>query len=90
MVRGCLSCRWVEDEEVFNKVFVLTAVMYGVAGDDHRRGHGDGSATHAELVGDRIICTAAARLASSGSWKEGDKQGCKIKILVFFKICISM
>lgn len=60
------------------KVFVLTAVMYGVAGDDHRRGHGNGSATHAELVGDRIICTAAARLASSGSWEEGDKQGCRI------------
>lgn len=68
------------------KVFVLTAVMYGVAGDNHRRGHGNGSATHAELVGDRIICTAAARLASSGSWKEGDKQGCKIKILVFLYV----
>lgn len=42
------------------EVFVLTAVMHGVAGDDHRRGHGDGSAPHGELVGDRIVSTAAA------------------------------
>lgn len=52
------------------RVFVLTAVMHGVAGDDHRRGHGNGGAAHAELIGDGIICTAAARLASRGSWKK--------------------
>lgn len=57
-----------------DKVFVLTAVMHGVAGDDHRRGHGNGGAAHAELIGDGIICTAAARLASSGSL-EGREQG---------------
>lgn len=42
------------------EVFVLTAVMHGVAGDNHRGGHGDGSAAHAELIGDGIVCTAAA------------------------------
>lgn len=42
------------------KVFVLTAVMHGVAGDDHWRGHGDGSAPHGELVGDGIVSTTAA------------------------------
>lgn len=52
------------------KVFILTAVMHGVAGDDHWRGHGNCCAAHAELIGDGIICTAAARLASSGSWEE--------------------
>lgn len=54
-------------------VFVLTAVMHGVAGDDHRWGHGDGSTPHGELVGDGIVSTAAAEawLARSGSWKEG-------------------
>ncbi len=53
-------------------VFALTAVMHGVAGDDHRWGHGDGSAPHGELVGDGIVSTAAAGawLARSGSWKE--------------------
>lgn len=40
--------------------FVLTAVMHGVAGDDHGRGHGDGRAPHGELVGDGIVSTAAA------------------------------
>lgn len=39
---------------------VLTAVMHGVAGDDHRRGHGDGGAPHGELVGDGVVGTAAA------------------------------
>lgn len=56
------------------KVFVLTAVMHGVAGDDHGGGHGNGSAAHAELICDGIICTAAARLASSGSWKEDNNK----------------
>lgn len=60
-----------------HEVFVLTAVMHGVAGDDHRRGHGNGGAAHAELIGDGIICTAAARLASSGSWKEKNRS-CKM------------
>lgn len=49
----------------------LTAVMHGVAGYDHRRGHGDGGAAHGELVGDGVIRTAAAeaRLARRGSWR---------------------
>lgn len=52
------------------EVFVLTAIMHGVARDDHRWGHGDGSAPHGELVGDRIVSTAAtgAGLTRSGSW----------------------
>lgn len=72
-----LSCRGVEDEQGPYKVFVLTAVMHGVAGDNHRWGHGNGGAAHAKLIGDGIICTTAARLASSGSWKE-ENQCCKI------------
>lgn len=54
-------------------LFVLTAVMHGVAGDDHRRSHGDGGAPHGELVGDGIVGTTVAetRLARGGSWKGG-------------------
>lgn len=54
------------------RIFVLTAVMHGVAGDDHRWGHRDGSAAHGELVGDGIVSTAAAEawLARSGSWRK--------------------
>lgn len=56
-------------EEAISEVLVLTAVMHGVAGDDHWRGHGNGSAAHGELVGDRIVSTTAAwaRLACRGS-----------------------
>lgn len=52
----------------------LTAVMHGVAGYDHRRGHGDGGAAHGELVGDGVIRTAAAkaRLARRGSWRNSN------------------
>lgn len=52
------------------KIFTLTAIMHGVAGDDHRGRHGDGSAPHGELVGDGIVGTAAAgaRLACCGPW----------------------
>lgn len=69
VMQGAWKTKRSQDE-----VFVLTAVMHGVAGDDHRRGHGNGGAAHAELIGDGIICTAAARLASSGSL-EGREQG---------------
>lgn len=64
---------WKTKRSWQEEVFVLTAVMHGVAGDNHRWGHGNGGAAHAELIGDGIICTAAARLASSGSWKEENK-----------------
>lgn len=54
------------------KVFLLAAIMHGVAGDDHRWGHGDGSTPHSELIGNRIVSTAAAgaRLTRCGSWKK--------------------
>lgn len=57
---------------VLCKVFILASIMHGVAGDNHRRSHGDGSAPHGELVGDGIVGTAAAgaRLTSGGSWGE--------------------
>lgn len=47
----------------------LTAIMHGVAGDDHGGGHGNGGAPHGELVGDRVVRTAAAGtgLACGGS-----------------------
>ena len=53
-------------EEVF-----LTPVMHGVARYRHGRRHGDGGPAHGELVGDRIVSTAAAwtRLASRSSYK---------------------
>ncbi len=38
----------------------LAPVVHGVAGDGHRRCHGDSRAAHGELVGDRVIGTAAA------------------------------
>lgn len=41
--------------------FALAPVVHGVAGDGHRRGHGDSRAAHGELVGDGVIRTAAAR-----------------------------
>lgn len=67
-----LSCRDWEVRRGLGEVLVLTAIMHGVAGDDHRRGHGDGSAPHGELVGDGIVSTAAAgaRLTRGGSWVE--------------------
>lgn len=40
---------------------VLAPVVHGVAGDSHRRCHGDSRAAHGELVGDGVIRTAAAR-----------------------------
>lgn len=57
------------------EVLALTSVMHGVAGDDHRRGHGDCGAPHGELVGDGIVSTAAAgtRLARGGSWGRTNK-----------------
>lgn len=69
---GCLVMRGWGGRTGLCKVFVLTAVMHGVAGDNHRWGHGDGSTPHGELVGDGIVSTAAAGawLARSGSWKK--------------------
>jgi len=56
-------------------VLALTAVMHGVAGDDNRRGHGDGGAPHGELVGDWVVRAAAARLAGGGSWRHTHTNG---------------
>lgn len=38
----------------------LAPVVHGVAGDGHRRCHGDSWAAHGELVGDRVMRAAAA------------------------------
>lgn len=38
----------------------LAPVVHGVAGDGHRRCHGDSRAAHGELVGDGVMRTAAA------------------------------
>lgn len=49
----------------------LTPIMHCVAWDGHRRGHGDGSTAHGELVCDWVVGAAAAwaSLARSCSWK---------------------
>lgn len=65
-VGGFWTCR--------GRLLALAPVVHGVAGDGHWRCHGDSWAAHGELVGDRVMRTAAAGTLLSSCGPCGEKR----------------